>query len=145
MRVVAACAAWSASDGMAAHGRARRPWLWLAAAAVALVPLLATAIAADVIFRVPEVLVNQVRHAAASKPVGTGRGNTSRGNESERWAGAAGDDSLLEVRYEEYFVEHDVSTAAARHAAANLNVEDSKLPHTHTSAQSQHQNAISSS
>lgn len=65
----------------------------------------------------------QVRHAAASKPVGTGRGNGSRGNESERWAGA---DALLEVRYEEYFVEHDVSTAAARHAAAALNVEDSK-------------------
>lgn len=45
---------------MVSHRRARRPWLWLAVAAVALVPLLATAIAADVIFRVPEVLVNQV-------------------------------------------------------------------------------------
>ncbi|XP_022817628.1 uncharacterized protein LOC111350333 isoform X2 [Spodoptera litura] len=113
------CAGCCASDGMVSHRRARRPWLWLAAAAVALVPLLATAIAADVIFRVPEV-----RHAAASKPVGTGRGNGSRGNESERWAGAGADDALLEVRYEEYFVEHDVSTAAARRAAADLNVED---------------------
>ncbi|XP_004924079.1 uncharacterized protein LOC101739255 [Bombyx mori] len=70
----------------------------------------------DVIFRVPEVLV---RHAAASKPVGTGRANVTRSNDTEQWA-----DTLLEVRYEEYFVEHDVSTGDARKAARALNVED---------------------
>lgn len=64
-----------------------------------------------------------MRHAAAPKPVGTGRGNSSRANESDQWAG---DDTLLEVRYEEYFVEHDVSTGDARRAARNLNVEDSE-------------------
>lgn len=63
-----------------------------------------------------------MRHAAASKPVGTGRANGTR-NDSEHWGGS--DDTLLEVRYEEYFVEHDVSTAAARRAAAQLNVNDS--------------------
>ncbi|KAJ8713777.1 hypothetical protein PYW08_007397 [Mythimna loreyi] len=87
-------------------------------AALALLALLAGPAAADVIFRVPEVLV---RHAAASKPVGTGRANGTR-NESEQWAGS--DDALLEVRYEEYFVEHDVSTADARRAAALLDVND---------------------
>lgn len=65
----------------------------------------------------------QVRHAAASKPVGTGRGNGSRTNDSEHWGS---DDTLLEVRYEEYFVEHDVSTADARRAAFELNVNDGK-------------------
>ncbi|XP_026725697.1 uncharacterized protein LOC113492450 isoform X1 [Trichoplusia ni] len=94
---------------------AMRAWL-CAGAALALLPL----VPADVIFRVPEVLV---RHAAASKPVGTGRGNGSRGNETEVW-GADDGDALLEVRYEEYFVEHDVSTADARRAANGLNVND---------------------
>jgi hypothetical protein len=62
-----------------------------------------------------------VRHAAASKPVGTGRANVSRSaNGSDHWSP---DDHLLEVRYEEYFVEHDVSTADARRAAQNLNLE----------------------
>ncbi|CAB3236399.1 unnamed protein product [Arctia plantaginis] len=80
--------------------------------------LLLASAAADVIFRVPEVLV---RHAAAPKSVGTGSRNSSRANDSEQ---RAGDDTLLEVRYEEYFVEHDVSTADARRAAHNLNLED---------------------
>ncbi|PZC81813.1 hypothetical protein B5X24_HaOG212027 [Helicoverpa armigera] len=64
-----------------------------------------------------------VRHAAASRPVGTGRANASRANESEPW-GAGASDALLEVRYEEYFVEHDVSTADARRAASTLNLDD---------------------
>uniref|UniRef100_A0A2A4K4Q2 CCC domain-containing protein n=1 Tax=Heliothis virescens TaxID=7102 RepID=A0A2A4K4Q2_HELVI len=85
-----------------------------AGAALALLPLLA----ADVVFRVPEVLV---RHAAASRPVGTGRANGSRANESEPWSAG---DTLLEVRYEEYFVEHDVSTADARRAANTLNLDE---------------------
>lgn len=72
----------------------------------------------------PNRVMCQVRHAAASKPVGTGRGNGSRGNETEVW-GADDGDALLEVRYEEYFVEHDVSTADARRAANGLNVNDS--------------------
>ncbi|KAL0819988.1 hypothetical protein ABMA28_007984 [Loxostege sticticalis] len=84
-------------------------------AAWAVLPLLAV-VAGDVIFRVPEV-----RHAAASKPVGTGRANASRVNHSEHWGG---DEGLLEVRYEEYFVEHDISTADARKAAAELKLED---------------------
>ncbi|XP_075983323.1 uncharacterized protein LOC142981345 isoform X2 [Anticarsia gemmatalis] len=88
-------------------------------AARALLPLLLllAPTAADLIFRVPEV-----RHAAASKPVGTGRTNSSKANDSEQWPGA--DDTLLEVRYEEYFVEHDVSTTDARKAAKELNVEE---------------------
>lgn len=60
-----------------------------------------------------------MHHAAASKPVGTGRANSTR-NESEAWGGDEG----VEVRYEEYFVEHDVSTADARRAARSLNLED---------------------
>ncbi|RVE55285.1 hypothetical protein evm_000183 [Chilo suppressalis] len=93
---------------------ARRALLW----AAVVVPLLA-ARADDIVFKVPEVLV---RHAAASKSVGTGRANMSRThNGSEQWAG---EDHLLEVRYEEYFVEHDISTADARRAAAQLNLEN---------------------
>lgn len=61
-----------------------------------------------------------VRHAAASKPVGTGRSNATR-NESEQWGREEG---LLEVHFEEYFVEHEVSTGDARRAARALNVED---------------------
>lgn len=89
-----------------------------------MLPLLAllTLAAGDVIFRVPEVLV---RHAAAPKPVGTGRSNATRVNDSERWDNAAGaGGALLDVRYEEYFVEHDVSTADARIAAGRLNLDD---------------------
>ncbi|XP_028167840.1 uncharacterized protein LOC114358156 [Ostrinia furnacalis] len=83
----------------------------------AVLPLLAV-VAGDVIFRVPEVLV---RHAAASKPVGTGRANTSRVNNSEH---LRHDENVVEVRYEEYFVEHDISTADARKAAAELHLDD---------------------
>ncbi|XP_072930223.1 uncharacterized protein [Epargyreus clarus] len=70
----------------------------------------------DVIFKVPEVLV---RHAATSKPVGTGPANSSKVNDSEHWH-----EPEVEVRYEEYFVEHDISTAAARTAAKALNLDD---------------------
>ncbi|XP_013192746.1 uncharacterized protein LOC106136669 isoform X2 [Amyelois transitella] len=87
---------------------------WLAAVAVAALP----AAFADVIFRVPEVMV---QHSAASRPVGTGRVNATRANDSEQWNT---DEALIEVRYEEYFVEHDVSTLDARRAARALRVED---------------------
>ncbi|CAG4930340.1 unnamed protein product [Parnassius apollo] len=94
-----------------------------------LLALLLPAARADVIFRVPEVLV---RHAAAARPVGTGRLNGTV-SDSGQWgsAGAAVEGSrpgeeagLVEVRYEEYFVEHDVSTADARAAARKLNLDD---------------------
>ncbi|KAG6453224.1 hypothetical protein O3G_MSEX008038 [Manduca sexta] len=96
--------------------RGRRGALRPSLLCVALVLLLPLA-TADVIFRVPEVLV---RHAAASKPVGTGRVNGSRSNDSEPWAA---DEVTEEVRYEEYYVEHAVSTADARRAAQKLNLE----------------------
>ncbi|XP_049877616.1 uncharacterized protein LOC126374887 [Pectinophora gossypiella] len=86
---------------------------WLAAA----LALLARA-HCDVIFRVPEVLV---RHAAAPKAVGTGRSNVTRSNDTETWNT---EDGVVEVRYEEYFVEHEVSTADARRAARALNLDD---------------------
>ncbi|CAH2094213.1 unnamed protein product [Euphydryas editha] len=70
----------------------------------------------DVIFRVPEVMVRPI---SGSKSVGIGPSNSSRVNNSERWG-------EVEVQYEEYFVEHEVSTAAARLAAANLNLHDSE-------------------
>ncbi|KAL4704527.1 hypothetical protein ACJJTC_002141 [Scirpophaga incertulas] len=97
-------------------------WLALCACA-ALLPLLR----ADLIFRVPEVLV---RHAAAPKSVGTGPANASRAGPGEAGGGGAspaaraGAERLLEVRYEEYFVEHDVSTPDARRAAEALNLDD---------------------
>ncbi|XP_053613432.1 uncharacterized protein LOC128676966 [Plodia interpunctella] len=87
--------------------------LWPAAVAVCLLP----AVCGDVIFRVPEVMV---QHAAAPKPVGTGRINASKSNDFE-WSP---DEALVEVRYEEYFVEHDVSTVDARRSARALHVED---------------------
>ncbi|XP_061721647.1 uncharacterized protein LOC133528319 [Cydia pomonella] len=89
-----------------------------ARAAVALLLPLALA---DVIFRVPEVMV---RHAANTKSVGTGRTNTSRANDSE----AEAYEGLLEVRYEEYFVEHEISTPDARKAAVALDLD--KVPET---------------
>ncbi|XP_068619262.1 uncharacterized protein, partial [Battus philenor] len=87
-------------------------------ALLALLLLLLPAAAADVIFRVPEVLV---RHAAAARPVGTGALNASSADGAAGAPGAAG---LLEVRYEEYFVEHDVSTADARKAALQLDLHE---------------------
>ncbi|KPI95287.1 hypothetical protein RR46_08746 [Papilio xuthus] len=106
----------------------------LAAALAALLAVLTRAAAADLVFRVPEVLV---RHAAAARPVGTGGRNNS-GVAAEPVDSTAGDEvgekaegqetggqaaGLLEVRYEEYFVEHDVSTAAARNAALHLDLD----------------------
>lgn len=70
------------------------------------------------------IALSQVRHAANPKPVGTGRANGTR-NESEAWGPA--EEGLLEVRYEEYFVEHEVSTAEARRAARALNLDDGEL------------------
>ncbi|KAM3955878.1 uncharacterized protein ACR2FA_010181 [Aphomia sociella] len=91
---------------------------WLAAATLAaLLPPPALA-RADLVFRVPEVVV---QHAAASKPVGTGKSNSTKSNDTEQWSS---DDSVYEVRYEEYYVEHDVSTADARRAARALKLED---------------------
>ncbi|XP_041969271.1 uncharacterized protein LOC121726104 [Aricia agestis] len=70
---------------------------------------------ADVVFRVPEVLVRPI---SDSKPVGiSATASLHRPNTSEK----GGD---VEVQYEEYFVEHDVSTAEARKAAALLNLDD---------------------
>ncbi|KPJ17686.1 hypothetical protein RR48_07170 [Papilio machaon] len=106
----------------------------LAAALAALLAVLARVTAADLVFRVPEVLV---RHAAAARPVGTaGRNNSGAGAEPEygtavgEAGGQAGGqeaggqaEGLLEVHYEEYFVEHDVSTAAARNAALHLDLD----------------------
>ncbi|KAJ0173867.1 hypothetical protein K1T71_011016 [Dendrolimus kikuchii] len=88
---------------------------WLAACVLA---LCAGAAVGDVIFRVPEVMV---RHAAAPKAVGTGGRSNATRNDSEQWATEEG---VLEVRYEEYFVEHEVSTADARRAARALKLED---------------------
>ncbi|KAJ2942118.1 hypothetical protein O0L34_g11034 [Tuta absoluta] len=73
----------------------------------------------DVIFRVPEVLV---RHAAASKSVGTGPANATRINDTESLSRSR--DDGIQVKYEEYFVEHEVSTADARAAAETLNLEE---------------------
>ncbi|XP_013140053.1 PREDICTED: uncharacterized protein LOC106104521 [Papilio polytes] len=106
----------------------------LAAALLVLLVLLvvlARAAVADLVFRVPEVLV---RHAAAARPVGTG-GRDSAEPASGKADGQAGGlaaegqeasgqaAGLLEVRYEEYFVEHDISTAAARNAALHLDLD----------------------
>ncbi|XP_026490982.2 uncharacterized protein LOC113397053 [Vanessa tameamea] len=74
----------------------------------------------DVIFRVPEVVVRPI---SGTKSVGIGPGNSSRTNDSERWG-----ETVVEVQYEEYFVEHEVSTAAARQAAAVLKLDD--IPET---------------
>lgn len=60
-----------------------------------------------------------MRPISGAKSVGIGPSNTSRVNDSERWG-------EVEVQYEEYFVEHEVSTASARLAAARLNLDDSK-------------------
>ncbi|CAH0728192.1 unnamed protein product, partial [Brenthis ino] len=99
-------AAWSrACDGMLLA------WL-LRALALALLPI--SPLSADVIFRVPEVVVRPI---SGAKSVGIGPSNSSR-NDSERWT-----EHEVEVQYEEYFVEHEVSTTAARHAAATLNVD----------------------
>ncbi|XP_023940733.1 uncharacterized protein LOC112047742 [Bicyclus anynana] len=84
----------------------------LRAVALALLP----PATADVIFRVPEVMARPV---SGSRPVGIGPANASRANDSERWSEP---DAVLQ--YEEYYVEHEVSTADARKAADLLNVED---------------------
>lgn len=62
-----------------------------------------------------------MRHAANTKAVGTGRTNASRSTDSDKEY-----DGLLEVRYEEYFVEHEISTPDARKAALELDLEKSK-------------------
>ncbi|CAF4796993.1 unnamed protein product [Pieris macdunnoughi] len=71
---------------------------------------------ADVIFRVPTVMVHPI---SVQKRVGIESGNDSKANDTEAWA-----ESEVEVTYEEYFVEHDVSTADARAAAIALRLED---------------------
>lgn len=58
------------------------------------------------------------------KRVGIESGNGSRANDTNAWT-----ESELEVSYEEYFVEHDVSTADARAAAIALRLDDSKCQH----------------
>ncbi|XP_026315201.1 nuclear pore complex protein Nup133 [Hyposmocoma kahamanoa] len=102
---------------------------WLATAiALSLAPLTT----ADVIFRVPEVLV---RHAAVPRAVGTGRANTASSNSTAAAAVAKpndhdswnSDDGRLDLKYEEYFVEHEISAVDARKAALQLNLDDSTL------------------
>ncbi|CAG9565127.1 unnamed protein product [Danaus chrysippus] len=77
---------------------------------------------ADVIFKVPEVMARPI---SGSRAVGVGSTNSSR---SEPVAAAAGGWPEPEPQYEEYFVEHDVSTADARAAAQLLNLDD--IPET---------------
>ncbi|CAH2046125.1 unnamed protein product, partial [Iphiclides podalirius] len=109
-------------EGMRCGGRAGRSGRLPAAAL--LLALLAPLARADVIFRVPEVVV---RHAATARAVGSGGLNRTAGGDSSR----AEPQGVLEVRYEEYYVEHDVSTTDARRAAANLDlledVDDTEL------------------
>ncbi|XP_045777080.1 uncharacterized protein LOC123875346 isoform X1 [Maniola jurtina] len=91
--------------------RALLAWL-VRALALALLP----PASADVIFRVPEVMVRPI---SGTKSVGIGPSNVSRANDSERWS-----EPDVVVQYEEYFVEHDVSTADARKAAALLELDE---------------------
>lgn len=65
--------------------------------------------------------VFQVRPISGAKSVGIGPSNSSRVNDTERW-----NEHEVDVQYEEYYVEHDVSTTAARKAAAELNVDESE-------------------
>ncbi|XP_032521247.2 uncharacterized protein LOC116773005 isoform X2 [Danaus plexippus] len=76
---------------------------------------------ADVIFKVPEVMARPI---SGSRAVGVGSTNSSRSEP----AAAAGGWPEPEPQYEEYFVEHDVSTADARAAAQLLNLDD--IPET---------------
>ncbi|XP_045502588.1 uncharacterized protein LOC123699638 [Colias croceus] len=70
---------------------------------------------ADVIFRVPTVVVHPI---SVARRVGI-ESNGSRANDSEAWS-----ETEVDVSYEEYFVEHDVSTADAKRAAAALRLDD---------------------
>ncbi|XP_050673058.1 uncharacterized protein LOC126970956 [Leptidea sinapis] len=88
-------------------------------ATLACLTLQLTATRADIVFRVPTVVVHPI---SVAKRVGIESSNSSgggKGNGSEPWGAAE-----LELRYEEYFVEHDVSTVEARTAAALLRLDD---------------------
>lgn len=76
--------------------------------------------------------IQQVRHAAVPRAVGTGRTNTvlpnstaaatvAKPNDPDAWNSEIG---RLDLKYEEYFVEHEISTVEARKAAMLLNLDN---------------------
>lgn len=64
---------------------------------------------------------------SGAKSVGIGPSNRTRANASERWADDRHWSDPDVVQYEEYYVEHDVSSADAKKAAALLKLDDSKF------------------
>lgn len=71
----------------------------------------------------------QVRHAAADRPVGTTRRHvvTHDKNNSEPPQSAAATGEQITVQYDEYFIEHDISTLHAKEAARTLNLDQGEI------------------